>query len=434
MATVDDINTKLTEFKTSLDDSKTALKSKGVSVSTLTADSLATNINSITTTKSMGSKSVTFKQNAIVYGFKVTESESEPTKRVSYLDNAKGMVALYNDLTTGECNYGTWKDSWIFKKVYPVMLKTSGSLGYKLNTEDQTKRTTGAVSDINDSTYDGNAMVCIEKFYTKFSMNGNDCEIRISDTKLDGYEAIGFIRENGTEASKIYISMFGGVIIDTKLRSIGNQDYTTPSTTSRASYVGLAENNGTGYGIHSYAMNTAFSILINLLIKSFDMKSKLGLGKKHIIGDKTGTSVKTGAFSYDTSSNRVKALWVEDYIGQQGNGVIWYEVGVLSANRKVYIKMKPPYDLKSTEGYTEIPDCIGSTGYISAMKCSNEYGRYPIAIDGTLTTNDCAYWNPNDSTALIPSKRECATGFWGRIITNTSSINNTAGLTYLPPK
>lgn len=372
-----------------------------------------------------------------VFGITITETESEPTNRVTYRDDAADMSPIKVNLSDGSVDYGEWKDYWPFEKIYPVMLSTSGTIAYKLNPDDQTKKAAGGTSDINSISYNGNAMVCMETFYTKFSMEGGNEVIQISDEQEDGFEPIGFIRSDGSVADKVFLPMFGGNKDQNgKLRSIGNQDWTY--NISWTDSVTAAEKNGSGYGIESWAMNQAFSAVVTILIKSCDWQKKLGEGRSYS-GAKTGILTNKGAFGYDPSTKAVKVLWVEDFVSNVSNGMWRWEAGILSTNNKVYVKMKPPYSGTETSGYTEVTDHVGTNGsskFISKMKADNKYGRIPVAYEGSQTTYENAYWYTSNQSDVRVSRRSHFYGVWGRNFLNSASHSTDvlgAALSFLPP-
>lgn len=374
-------------------------------------------------------------EKSTVYGVKIIETESDPEARVIYTDNAIGKIPVKVNLQDGSVNYNGWDQYWIFDKIYPVMLMTNGTLGYKLNPDDQTKKEAGGASEITSTSYDGNAMVCVEKFYTKFGMSGSNETIQISDNPKDGFEPIGFVRSDGSVADKIYLPMFmGSYDSSSKLRSLSGQDvkYSVSWTDFRTA----AQKNGSNYDIDSWAMNQALSALFIILMKSCNPKTALGEGRAYPSA-KTGILVNKGPIAYDPSTKTTKFMWVEDFTSNYSSGMYRWEAGILSTNNKLYVKMKPPYSGTSTSGYNEVTDAVGIQGKcLSKMKCSNKYGRYPIEGNGTDSTHECSYWHTQTNSSICISLRATAYGVWGRLINATASGTHYdfgAALSYLPP-
>lgn len=373
-----------------------------------------------------------------VYGVKITESTENPEARVTYTDNAIGMTPVKVNLEDGTTNYNGWEDTWIFDKIYPAMVKTDGSIAYKLDPEDQSQKAEGGASEVNSFDFDGNAMVVVEKFYTKFSMDGEKECIQISDEEEDGFEAIGFIREDGSEADYICLPMFmGSFDSSNKLRSISGQSikYSTSFTDFRTA----AQKNGSTYDIEVYAMNEILMALYLILFKTCDWRNTLGEGRTYNQGN-TGVLVNKGGIAFDPNSKATKFLWIEDYVSWPRSGVQMYrwEAGVLQVNKELYVRMKPPYSGTDTSTYTKVPDYVQMQKYMSKMKCSNEYGRYSLEGNGSETTYETSYWygETNTSGNVYISRRGNNYGVAGRAFYSSASDSNSdygAALSLVPP-
>lgn len=384
----------------------------------------------------MGSKSVTFKQNAIVYGVKIDESEADPTKRVSYTDDAKGMVAMTIDKKTGVANYGTWKSAWIFDKIFPVMLKTDGTVDYKLDINDQTKKATGGTSDVDNLSYDGNAMVEWDKFYTKFSMSGEDECIQISDTKLEGFEAIGFIVENKKETSKIFSAMFGGFVDDNgKLRSIAGQ-YCNDTLGYMDSY-NAALKNGERYDIDFPPLVMLKQAVFFALFKTCYQLEAMGISHNYTKATyvTSGQLKNTGAISRNPNYNYSKFMYIENGItvgDDRSNQIQYWVHGSQIYRNNVSFKMEYPYYGGTTSvpnnpwaGTNTMPD-----GIIKKMRCGNSFGRFPVDLDGTASTYETLEYH-NCYQGTYYGFQGCLTGITG--YSWSQGDNNISGrLTYIP--
>lgn len=392
----------------------------------------ATDGNSITVTSDMTFEGSLSKSKT--YGFKKTEAEADTAKRIVYIDDAVGMQPVKVDQSSGTATYNGWDDTWIFKKFYPVMLSRTGEEVYKLNREDQTKREDGGASDIASMSFDGNAMLCVEKFYTKNSMDGNDEVVEICDQKKEGFEAIGFVREDGSEADKIYLAMFGGSKDSSgRCRSISGQNWLF--STSFTDFRTAAQKNGTGYDIDVYSMVEMVRNLFYLLMKDCNLSKAIGTGKNYS-GAKTGTLANKGAIAYDPSTKAVKFMWLEDFFSTNSNGIWRWEAGILSQSSKIFVKMKPPYSGTATSGYTQVSDYAHGSGYISRMKCSNQYGSYPIAYEGSSSTYEASQWYDNTGSNICVSRRGYIFGVAGRDFYSTASDTAAdlgAALSFIPP-
>lgn len=443
-----ELKQKLDEFHNAIVAINESLqKFVGGGLSLKSLSEVAPKINSIQTTKNMGSKSVTFKQNATIYGVKIVANESDADKRVVYTDDAKGMVPVNIVLPTtafddyGTITYNGWDKTWIFKKFYPVMLKTDGTVDYKLDPNDQTKKASGGTSDIQNQDYDGNAMVCFEKMYLKLSMSGNDETIQLSDAPLDGFEPIGFYREDKSAADKIYVGMFANVIKDTKLRSLAYYG-ARPSGSSYENGLKMAEANGQGYSIESHAMHTLFASIYTMLFKTSN-KDILGSGRsiKYSTDLCSGLRMDSGPIALKRT---VKFLYMEDYVTAWHNKVMTgFRFGGTNNNpthHGAYIKMYPPYD--NIEEFTRVPNdfTYGTQQWFVAktMKSSNEFGRYCIESQKSYSGYESCYWVTyrDDKYDYYAGNGTGNCGPWGRVgfIANNLSGDSYVNLTYIPPK
>ncbi len=376
-----------------------------------------------------------------VLGVTITENESDPERRVEYRDEAKGMQPVKITLSNGNVDYGEWKQKWPLEKIYPAMVKTDGTIAYKLNPDDQTKKAEGGASEISSTSFDGNAMVVFEKFYTKFSMEGENEVIQISDEPDDGFEAIGFIREDGSEADYICMPMFmGSFDSSSKLRSLSNQDikYDTSFTDFRTA----AQKNGTNYDIETYAMNQILNALYLILFKTCNWREALGEGRTYdnATNKKTGVLANKGGIAFDPTTKATKFLWIEDYVSwpQSGSGIYRWEAGILCKNKENYVRMKPPYSGTDTATYEKVTDHVYGQGYIKKMKADNKYGRTSVDAGGADKSYECCYWNDNSNTSgtVYISRRGPNSGVSGRNFGSAASSSNPnygAALSLIPP-
>lgn len=374
---------------------------------------------------------------ANVFGVKITESESDPERRVIYTDDAEGMEPVKVTTSNGNVDYKDWKDTWIFEKIYPAMVKTNGTIDYKLNPDDYSKKEEGGNSEVASTSYDGNAFVVVEKFYTKFGMDGDNETIQISDEEQDGFEAIGFIRQDGSEADRIFLPMFmGSYDSNSKLRSISGQDvkYSVSFTDFRTA----AQKNGSTYDIESWATAQIMQAIYLVLMKNTNPWTALGKGRQYS-GIKTGVLNNKGAIACDPTSGCVKFMHQEDFLAALSSGWYRWETGILATDGKLYIKMKPPYSGTSTSGYDQVSDFVStesSNKYISKMKCSNKYGRYPVAYTGSNSTYEASYWYDYKNSQISVSQRGYLYGVAGRNFYGDASYSYDyfgAALSLVPP-
>jgi len=79
-------------------------------------------------------------QTAIVYGFQINTTDSNPATRVSYIAGCanENFAAAYMNTATKIFSYGDWTNAFFMPR--PVMLKYNGVVDYALNPNDYTKK------------------------------------------------------------------------------------------------------------------------------------------------------------------------------------------------------------------------------------------------------------------------------------------------------
>ena len=93
----------------------------------------------------------------VVYGMRILRDESVPSAKVVYLEDNTEFNPAYMDFTNGTFNYGSWENAFFMPR--PCMLKYDGTVDYYLDPNDYTKKEDGTASDIEDVSYQGNAMM-----------------------------------------------------------------------------------------------------------------------------------------------------------------------------------------------------------------------------------------------------------------------------------
>ena len=97
------------------------------------------------------------KEKGVVYGFHVDSSESDPSARVTYLEDAVGMTPAKMDFTSGKFKWGSWRNAFFLPK--PCMLKFDGTVDYYLDPDNYDLKESGEASDVANDAYEGNAMM-----------------------------------------------------------------------------------------------------------------------------------------------------------------------------------------------------------------------------------------------------------------------------------
>lgn len=323
-----------------------------------------------------------------LYGFDKDMNDSNPKTCISYpsdVDNT-GWSPMTVNQSTGAYDLGQWANAFFITGTRPVMLKYDGTVDYELDHDDQTKKKGGGTSDISNTSYAGNAMVEFPKMYFKRWEADGIQHVRVSDQQIDSSYKCYQHMYDGHELDTIYLPMFEGSSVSSKVRSIAGQ--TPMNSQTGATEKTQIEANGAGWQFDDWIDKQMITHLLFLIGKSTDLQATFGNG--HYTGGSqasnllaTGTLKNKGMF-YGTSGNvAVKFFWLENYYGDRWDrtyGVVYTTSG------KIMTKPYPPYNIDGT-GYTNTGITIAGTsgGYIKKTKMT-EYGEFPIDVSGSETT------------------------------------------------
>lgn len=339
------------------------------------------------------------------YGFRVKESESNPSSRVEYLFDAVGMTPAAMDYNAGAFNYGSWADFWVVRDNFPCMVKSDGSVDYQLNPNDYTLRaTTGAASDVANVSYDGNAMSAIPLVWVKRYHEDGYRYVIFCETQYDeGYKAYAHTRPDGSISPYAYGPMFKGSMVSSKLRSLSGQ--APESSTTAAAELTAAQANGDVWTITTWAFWNLIHDLLVLLGKSTNVQTVYGQG--HTTGGAsaadlltTGALIDKGQFygTADTLSS-VKVFHMENIWGDRWDRM----VGLIYDDGMYKVKMTPEdggYNLTG-DGYETIRKGVTTASYVKKAQ-QTPYGLFPTECGGSEATYDCDYHWVNNTIVSVP--------------------------------
>lgn len=354
-------------------------------------------------------------RNYVLYGFKLDQSESDPSSMITYIEDNRDFESAHMDYTANTFKYGDWTDAWFIKNLKPCMLKYDGTVDYELDKDDYSKKLDGTPSDIANTSYEGNAMIGFPKVYWKVVDNGDDtANIYFSDKKVDSsFKCWSHIDNNSKEIDYCYMPIYNGSLVDGRLRSLSGR---TPIANKTASdEINYAKANNAGSDVIWYTELFNDRMLVDLLLlligKSTDTQAVFGTGNNNSYvstsntGVKnTGTMNKKGLFwgNQDNKSG-VKVFGMEHWWGNQ-----WRRIGGWISDKGTQ-KIKMTYgqsDGSTTDGYNingsgyiaianSTPSGT-SGGYISKMLIT-ENGLIPVSANGSATTYYCDGLWFNDS-------------------------------------
>ena len=365
---------------------------------------------------------------ATIYGFRISNLESNPSEKIIYLADAVGMTPAHMDFTNDVFDYGSWENAFFMPK--PCMLKYDGTVDYYLDPNDYTKKLDGTASDVANDSYEGNAMMEWPKIWLKIvpdtAQNNKSVIIYISDQNVDGtYTDWPFHNSDGESVDHFYTGIYNGCLISNKLRSISGKQSLSISNAQQA--LGYAEsNNPTGSLIWTYSViadRQLINFLLFLMFKTTNLQLALGEGLSG--GDGTTTDIVntfrtgvhnskglfygTNSASSSTSNNAVKVFGMENWWG------FMYTIylGELSVNGiRKYKFTYNKEDSSGVVGYNFTGDGylnfnllseIQAGKYITEMQF-NSYGMFPSNTNDSSSSSTyyCdAFWLPTTSTTGV---------------------------------
>ena len=372
--------------------------------------------------------------NATVYGFRINKNDTNPNTRVEYMYDAVGMTPARMDFTNDVFDYGSWSSAWFINQNRPVALKFDGTVDYELNHSDFTKKLNGGSSDVLNVAYNGNFMSEIPLVYVKRWEDSNYNYVAFSDKKADeNFKAYAHTNANGIIQPKIYLPMFKGSVVSSKLRSIAKQFPKGDTTT--ANEVSYATACGSGWQIWDWAKHELIADLLTLITKSTDSQTAFGNGntnsyvsdstKKYgmlptggynsTVGDiSTYSAVSNGQF-YGKSDyvSHVTVFYIEDFWGNR-----WERCHGLHLASNIYkVKMTPPYSNSSDSTYTTLslsPPADSDTWLKNTN--SGEFGCIPTEGGGSATTGYCDKFYKSTSSGekltIFGGHCHCSTNAW----------------------
>ena len=350
-----------------------------------------------------------------LYGFHVTDNESNPDSKVKYISGCdnEGFTPAKMNYTTEEFNPGSWtgKHRWFFPK--PCMLKYDGTVAYYLDPDDYTKKEDGTPSDVADANFGGNAMMEWgqhgKKIWIKIVPNPANVfegDVYICDKKLDDkFYAWNFYNNQNVLVDHFYTAIYNGTEISGKLRSLSGKTPVASKTADQEVTLATA-NNPSGKNMwytETYSDRFTVNMLLLLMAKTTDTQKAYGNGNIYYANDTGGSVMNTGAMdkkglffgsNSTTAHIGVKVFGMEHWWGNQ-----WRRIaGYINANGTQKIKMTygtadgttaTSYNTTGS-GYHAIangtPDGA-SGGYTNKMIFHEIGGMIPKTASGSETTH-----------------------------------------------
>ena len=198
-----------------------------------------------------------------IYGVKIARTGSDPSARVTYINDAEGFTQIVN--SGNSFNMGSWDGNDLISGIKPM--SKSGSVWTELDKRTLSGCPTSTAAD---------ALVEIPTWYLSFDNDDDYIYVRFSEKKQDDtYDDLAS-RLNGERIGMFHWGMFHGLISSSKLYSYSG---VTPTVSqSITNFSNYAKARGTGYDLITYYQAQYLIALMVLLFKTTDLQSALGKG------------------------------------------------------------------------------------------------------------------------------------------------------------
>ena len=331
----------------------------------------------------------------------IDTSNSNPTNRVTYEDDATGL----------EPGSQTLLD---FFGNYPCLFQ-NGVEGEKLNPNDFSKLASGGTADITSGNA-GDVMICFPRRGLNITTSGTKIKVSITDNPSDANFKYYAFQRGTTEKDKFYMAAYLGYESSSKLRSLSGKKPTASKTIGQfrtlAQANGKADGNGgSGYDQAAFNQLTYLQAMFVILSKSTNSETLYGKGytnSSNSASTNTGGAnaygmnnevIKKSNASYLTDGkHQAKFAGIEDF---SGNLRWWIDGFFCNSSRHILTATDKFNDNGS--GYKDQGEGASSniSGYLSQVQGTTEKGFAAKACDGSETTYYCDYADLN--AGYLPS-------------------------------
>ena len=169
-----------------------------------------------------------------IYGFIEHMGIAAPGSRIEYIGKNKDFTPLTVTMGGGY-SLGDWASFPQLVKNKPFMVNANGYADYQLYETDYTKKADGTTaSDVANTSYAGaGAFSWLQKIYKMEYVVGTDRYVLFSQSPRDGFEPAGFVDPDGNELEGIWIPMFYGSEVSTKLVTLSGTQPVYNKTTAQ---------------------------------------------------------------------------------------------------------------------------------------------------------------------------------------------------------
>lgn len=346
-------------------------------------------------------RNIITKKLAPVFGFRISDSESDPSSKVTPLVDAVGMTPAKMNYTSGVFDYGSWGDVWFVEDTKPCILNQDRTIQHYLNKNNYAKNLAGDDVTIDENLTGANVMIEFPKIWYKVvpDSTGYSADIYLSPVKVDDdFVDYAYIDYQGLHKEHFYMPAYNGSLINDVLRSVSGQAVMYSKTAQQE--IDYAKANGAGW----YTEDVGEIQLINFLLMQMGMSTDT----QTVFGRGIDSGSDTVMHAYRTGAGNTKGMFWGNNDGTQLVKVFgienWWALqwrryaGDVLDNGKRLIKLCYGNEDGSTvtdfnidgSGYVDVGVTPSGTsgGYISRMKFTKS-GVYSAVSSGSASTHYC---------------------------------------------
>ena len=347
-------------------------------------------------------RNIITKKMAPVFGFHISDSESDPASKATPLVDAVGMTPAAMNYTSGAFDYGSWGDVWFVEDTKPCILNQDRTIQHYLNKNNYAKNLAGDDVTIDENLTGANVMIEFPKIWYKVvpDSTGYGADIYLSPVKVDDdFVDYAYIDYQGLHKEHFYMPAYNGSLIN----DVYDQSAVRRSCTSKTAQQEIDYAKANGAGWYRPRKDAGEIQLINFLLMQMGMSTdtQTTFGRGIDTGDeeafnayRTGVGNTKGMFwGSNDGTQLVKVFGIENWWGLQ-----WRRyAGEVLDNGKRLIKLCYGNEDGSTatdfnidgSGYVDVGVTpSGTSGYISSMKFTKS-GMYSAVSSGSASTHYC---------------------------------------------
>jgi hypothetical protein len=352
-----------------------------------------------------------------IWGFVEHMNVKSPSARIEAIGINKNYKNVTRDGSTGVLSLNDWGDFPFVKANKPYMVKSDGTPDYMLCETDYSKKADGTTdSDVANVDYDGGAFSWLPRIYKHERMEGDDRIVMFSMTEREGYEPNGFIDPSNNVLEGVWLPMFYGSIVDSKMRSTSGLQPCYSKTTADER-TAIQNFSARAHHLGGPIVETIIDILM-MMAGTSDLQAAYGRGNCNgydasltpTMGVKQNAVIGGGQFYGTDDGKSLNKIFHSIVLGSFQQYM--RDPFELVVNGRVKVSKNYTYDLTGA-AYTDtginVPNGPGAWEYPLRYQTVPGYGSIPAIVfaGGSTSTGGCdgLYRSTSQATITAVARR-----------------------------